>query len=435
MVNDIRPHGKRPAKKAPRKAAPKRRVQSEEPAFVPPEFVRDSEETTQKSEKPQPLLAAKTGFSRNKPSSKQPVSPHRLLVPILWLKDRWTSLSKRGKIITAAAIMGLAGGSVSAAVVFWPQPVEPPKPEPVVEMIVEPPKPTTEASKLTGVQVPFDINKLPVTGVMIENSPDARPQSGLLEAGVVFEAQAEGGITRFLALYQDTKPAYVGPVRSSRPYYIRWLLGFDATYSHAGGSPQALNDIRALGVKDIDHGANGSTYDRVSSRYAPHNLYTSIDRLLAAATARGYGTSNYTGFTRKDEKKIETPTASAISIAISSPMYNVHYTYDTANNGYLRNMAGQAHTDEKSGTQISPKVVIALVTDHAQDGIYSVYRTTGSGQAYIFQDGDVIIGTWSKLDERAPLQFKDAAGNEQGLNPGQTWITVVGNSSAVTYTP
>ena len=153
---------------------------------------------------------------------------------------------------------------------------------------------------------------------MIEYCPAARPQSGLSEAGVVFEAVAEGGITRFLALFQDTKPAYVGPVRSSRPYYIRWLLGFDATYAHAGGSPQALQDINTLNVKNLDHGANGSTFDRVSNRYAPHNLYTSIDRLLAAAASHGYTSSTYTPIVRKAEKKIETPAASAIDIALSS---------------------------------------------------------------------------------------------------------------------
>ncbi|MCP5939883.1 DUF3048 domain-containing protein, partial [Klebsiella pneumoniae] len=86
------------------------------------------------------------------------------------------------------------------------------------------PKPTTVANTLTGLQVAPDVNQRPVTGVMIENSTDARPQSGLDQAGVVFEAIAEGGITRFLALFQDTQPDYVGPVRSSRPYYVQWAL-------------------------------------------------------------------------------------------------------------------------------------------------------------------------------------------------------------------
>lgn len=438
MVNDIRPTGKRPVKRVSRtKPAPRKKAvvhkAPEEPAFIPPEAVHDNNPEpalTPAALKKQADFGNKTR-AEHAPKKKQ----NRLQRFVAAAVDKWHGLSKRGKIITICAAIGLLGGSASAAVAFWPEAPAPPPPPPVVEKKVEPPKPTTEASTLTGVQVPFDINKRPVTAVMIENSPDARPQSGLLEAGVVFEAVAEGGITRFVALFQDTNPAYVGPVRSARPYYIRWMLGFDANYAHAGGSPQALQDIRALGVKDLDHGANGSTYDRVSSRYAPHNLYTSIDRLIAAGASRGFTSSTYTGFARKADKKIETPTASTISIAISSTLYNVHYTYDTAANAYLRNMAGQAHTDEKSGKQINPKVVIALITDKTQNGIYSVYRVTGGGSALVFQDGEVISATWSKDDDKAPLKFKGPDGLDLKLNAGQTWITAVGNASAVTYTP
>lgn len=435
MVDDIRPHAKKPVKHAVRPKPKKVHRAPSEPTFVPPDAVHDNQPARKTMPDAEATAAAKkiVGFSASqKVAKKKTLSSSRN--PIVWLKDRWGGLSKRGKIIGVAVALALIGGSIAAGVMLWPEKPAPPPP-PVVVKKVEPPKPTTEASKLTGLQVPFDVNLRPVTAVMIENSPDARPQSGLLEAGVVFEAVAEGGITRFVALFQDTKPDYVGPVRSARPYYIRWMLGFDANYAHAGGSPQALNDIRALGVKDLDHGANGSTFDRVNSRYAPHNLYTSIDRLVAAGASRGYATSTYTGFARKPEKKAETPTASAIDIAISSPLYNVHYAYDTANNSYLRFEGGQAHTDEKSGKQLNLKVVVVLVTDKSQNGIYSVYRTDGSGTALVFQDGEVISGTWSKAGDKEPLLFKDSVGQELKLNAGQTWITVVGNASAATYTP
>jgi hypothetical protein len=439
MVNDIRPSNpKRPVEKVAKPLPKKVPVASDEPAFIPPDSLKDNEPNEPKINlstlvKPD---SKSPDFGKNtKADKKKVLSTSRN--PFVWLKTKWKGLSKRGKIITVLILLILVGGAVGAAVMFWPEPPPPPKPAPVVEKKIEPPKPTTEASKLTGLQVGFDINKRPVTAVMIENSPDARPQSGLLDAGVVFEAVAEGGITRFLALFQDTNPAYVGPVRSARPYYIRWMLSFDANYAHAGGSPEALNMIRALGVKDLDHGANGSTYDRVSNRYAPHNLYTSIDRLLAAGASRGYNSSTYTGFVRKAEKKVETPTASAIDIAISSQLYNVHYTYDTAGNSYLRNQAGQAHTDEKSGKQLNPKIVVVLVTDKGfdPDGVHTTYRITGSGTAIVFQDGEVISGTWSKAGDKDALLFKDSTGQDLKLNPGQTWITAVGNASAVTYTP
>lgn len=437
MVDDIRLNAKKPANQAAKPSTKKAATAPQEPVFVPPDAVRDSEtpeKPTEPAEEVNQDINKGVGFgTQTKADKKKQLNSSRN--PIVWVKGKWSGLSKRGKIIAVAIAVGLVGSVAAASIIFWPDKPAPPPPAPVVEKKVEPPKPTTEASKLTGLQVPFDINKLPVTAVMIENSPDARPQSGLLEAGVVFEAVAEGGITRFVALFQDTKPGYVGPVRSARPYYLRWVLGFDANYAHAGGSPQARDDIQALGVKTLDHGANGSTYDRVNGRYAPHNLYTSIDRLIAAGASRGYTSSTYTGFARKPEKKIETPTASAIDIAISSPLYNVRYTYDTAANSYLRSEGGQPHTDEKSGKQLNFKVVVVLVTDKSQNGIYSVYRTAGSGTAIVFQDGEVITGTWSKAGDKEPLQFKDGAGQELKLNAGQTWITVVGNASAATYTP
>src|SRR5690606_17560880 len=145
-----------------------------------------------------------------------------------------------------------------------------------------------------------------------------------LQASVVFEAIAEGGITRFVALFQDTEPDYVGPVRSARPYYMTWLLGFDATYAHAGGSAEALSLINQWRVKDIPH--HNSYYWRVNNRSAPHNLYTSIAKLREYAGAKGFGKSNFTPLPRKDkEQPANTPTAKSIDFNISSATFNVHY--------------------------------------------------------------------------------------------------------------
>ncbi|MGH7233990.1 MAG: DUF3048 domain-containing protein, partial [Candidatus Saccharimonadales bacterium] len=121
---------------------------------------------------------------------------------------------------------------------------------------------STVASTLTGLQVAPSVNQHPITAVMVENTPDARPQSGLSQAGVVFEALAEGGVTRFMALFQDQLPTYVGPVRSARPYFIDWALGFDAPYAHVGGSPDALSEIKSFSVKDMDYMTYPSYYTR-----------------------------------------------------------------------------------------------------------------------------------------------------------------------------
>lgn len=301
------------------------------------------------------------------------------------------------------------------------------------------PKPKTVASTLSGLQVDPEVNKRPVTGVMIENSQDARPQSGLSEAKVVFEAIAEGGITRFLALFQDTSPENVGPIRSARPYYVQWAIGFDAGYAHVGGSPEALANIKTWGARDLDQFANGGSYHRVASRAAPHNVYTSIASLNQLEAGKGYGTSTFTGFSRFKAKPIasKTPTAKTIDIKISGPVFNVHYDFNAPTNSYNRSEGGAAHIDANTNAPISPNVVVAIVLPYsiAGDGYHSQYQTLGTGQAFIFQNGNVVVGSWTKVDNKSQISFTDAAGKIIMLNPGQTWITAVGSTGAVTYSP
>ena len=298
-------------------------------------------------------------------------------------------------------------------------------------------KPTTEPGRLTGVAITPELNQRGVVGIMIENSPDARPQSGLKDAGVVFEAIAEGGITRFLTLFQEAQPDYIGPVRSVRPYYLDWLQGFDAPIAHAGGSADALAKIRNENIPDLDQFANSGSYMRINTRYAPHNLYTTMAKLDALRAAKGFTKSTFEGFARKAEAPVNTPTARSIDFNISSFLYSPHYDYDPATNTYKRSQGGKPHTDERSGIQIAPKVIIANVMSYgiASNGVNSNYNTIGSGKSYIFQDGTVTIGTWEKTGSKNQMVFKDASGKVIKLNPGQTWISAVGSASGVSYKP
>lgn len=351
-------------------------------------------------------------------------------------KLRSFKVTKKEWMVSAAVI--IVCGSIVGYVLnhTGPKPVvSANNPKPAVKK--EAPKPTTVPSTLTGLPVDPTVNNRPVTGVMIENSLDARPQSGLSEAGVVFEAIAEGGITRFLALYQDTAPADIGPVRSARPYYIQWALGFDAAYAHVGGSPQALRDIKTLGVKDLDQFYNAGAYRRITTRYAPHNVYTTMANLNQLETAKGYNTSTYTGFVRKKATPLKTPTAAKIDINMSGSLYNVHYDYNPATNTYNRVMGGAAHIDANGNRQISPNVVVVMVVPYgiAADGHHSEYRTIGSGQVFVYQDGGVTIGTWTKANERSQITFTDANNKPILLNPGQTWLSAVGSASKVTASP
>jgi hypothetical protein len=277
----------------------------------------------------------------------------------------------------------------------------------------------------------------PVTAIMIENSPDARPQSGLKDAQIVYEAIAEGGITRFLAIYQQTKPQLIGPVRSVRPYYLDWAAPYDAAIAHVGGSAEALVEVRNGTFKDIDQFFNGSTYWRVSDRTAPHNVYTSFAKLDALEASKGYISSSPKGMSRKDQKPSTSPNATQVSVHISSALYDSSYIYDSTTNSYRRSQNGQPHLDREQG-QIAPKVVIVLKApmyiELQQDTWRGVIDTTAGGDAVIFQNGTVIECNWNKSAQREQLGFTDANGNTVPLAYGQTWVTVVpSNSGSVSW--
>lgn len=289
-------------------------------------------------------------------------------------------------------------------------------------------------STLSGVQVEneSDQNK-PILGVMIENSPNARPQSGLKNAEIVFEAVAEAGITRFLAIYQLSQPELIGPVRSVREYYIDWAGSFDSSIAHVGGSSAALARMRDGSHKDMDQFFNTATFWRSTDRYAPHNVYTNYQNLLSLNTTNGWNSPSFTPLKRKDgvaDDVSSYQTAQNISMNFSSQTYNTSYSYNSECNCYIRSQAGSIHEDREAG-QITPKVVIAMKVNMwlDSDNYHNQIETVGSGEAIIFQDGKAIAGSWQKDSEKTALIFKDTSGNNIELNRGQTWIGAIPNSS------
>lgn len=355
-----------------------------------------------------------------------------------WRQKFTKRLSKKQWIIAASVlvVIVIAGGAGFA--LKWPaksNPIE-------VNAVAAKPKPKPIYSPLSGLPVTAAQAAEPVTGVMIENSIPARPQSGLSQAGVVYEAIAEAGITRFLALFQGADPSSIGPVRSARPYFVSWDNGYDAPYAHVGGSPDGLADIQAWGVKDMNQFYAGSYYQRISSREAPHNVYTSMSELHQLEASRGWsGPSNFTGFARKDASPLKSPNAGTINMNPSSPDYAVSYTYNAKDNNYVRSEGGTPHIDAGTNQQIAPTVVVALIIPYSYGALdssgayYSVYNNVGSGPAYVFQDGGVSQVTWSKASNSAPLELLDASGQNVKLDRGQTWLTALANAGQLSYTP
>ncbi len=292
---------------------------------------------------------------------------------------------------------------------------------------------------IDGVLVPKgEENPYPVA-VMIENLTVVRPQEGLASANLVYEALAEGGITRFMALYAGKTPGRVGPVRSARPYFVDWALEYDALYAHAGGSPQALADIRNYDVFDLNQFYNSQYFFRDYTRglASEHTLYTTGENLtFALRDLDAPDEGDYTTWTFKDEAPLaERPAESkTIDINFSSFSYSVEYQYDPQTNDYLRFMAGEEH-DDADGTPIRPKnVVVQKVNTSLADEERLNMETIGEGAAVIFRDGMAIEGTWKKDARGDRTLFYDTNGDEIEFNAGQTWIEVIPTDREITYT-
>ncbi len=319
-------------------------------------------------------LEEEFGPPPNETTIRKPRLNQLLLLPVF----RHKNLKREHLLLIAALLVVIVAGTTSFALLHF---IKPPVTAVVLPSKKFTPAPTTVASTLSGLPVSPSLNNQPVTAVMVENSTFARPQSGLDQAGVVFEALAEGGITRFMALYQDTQPNYIGPVRSVRPYYIEWALGFDAAIAHVGGSPDALQDMTTLNAKDLNEFYNAGAYERISSRDAPHNVYTSIAQLNQVESKKGYGKSAYAGFLRKKADPAKTPTATSIDVTFSSSDYNAHYDYDVATNTYKRSEGGVPHMElnkDGSQVQIAPSVVVAMVIPYSLGALIAAVRVIPS---------------------------------------------------------
>lgn len=267
--------------------------------------------------------------------------------------------------------------------------------------------------------------------IMIENHPSARPQTGLSKACIVYETVAEGGVTRFMAVFVHNDSKVVGPVRSAREYYVDLARQYDALYAHCGGPATIYGILKNLDIAGLDEMANSDAYWRGRGRPKPHNLYSSTDKLRAKAKDRGYEDQVfYQKPNFKDDEPVESrPESSTIEIKFSRPTFAVRYEYDKKSNRYKRFMAKKPHIDAIDDQQIAPKNVVIQynpIASVANDpkGRMQV-NLIGMGNAIVFQDGKVIPATWQRPMVSDLTRFFDAAGAEIKFNTGQTWIEIV----------
>lgn len=349
---------------------------------------------------------------------------------------------------------------------------------------IDPSLPRTEPCPLNGklyTEIERDIweARRPLT-VMIENSTEARPHSGVIKADIVYEAVAEGGVTRFMGVFlcgAAAKDVVLAPVRSVRTYFLDWASEYGETplFAHVGGANcsapegtgRCLTDKRAQAIEqlsqygwryqkgnDLDQFAIGApTYIRSRERLGrtvalEHSMVSSTELLWKVGEKRGWThldpdgvewTDSFEPWTFKDElPEAERGAVRSVSHDFweGYKAYDVRWEYDVASNVYKRFNGGEPHKDLETGDQLAAKNVVVMLTKETgpvDDLKHMLYKTEGEGQALIFMDGEVVDGFWSKTSRLARTEFTTKKGEAIAFNPGQIWISVVSDDTDVAY--
>lgn len=268
--------------------------------------------------------------------------------------------------------------------------------------------------------------------VMIDNHPAARPPSGVASADVVWEVPVEGGLTRDMLIFRSAEAAEIGPVRSARPYFLRWAREFDAIYAHVGGSDEALRELASgkLGLDDANEFRYGSSFHRDRRRSAPHNTYTSTGSLRALAEKNGWtATTDAVDATLRGDLFLDSVPASKALVTFIRNGDEAEFRWDAALGGYALWRDGRLARD-RDGTQILPRTVIILETDLVPipdpqgKGLIGL-EAIGSGEATVLRDGVAVTGTWKKPSASDPTEVFGPAGVKIPFAPGQLWYAVV----------
>lgn len=309
--------------------------------------------------------------------------------------------------------------------------------------------------------------------VMIENTPDARPQSGMASADIVFEAVAEGGVTRFMGMFYCGVQAYdtaLAPIRSARTHFVNLASGFNyPLYTHVGGAnvpgpTDALGQISEYGwngENDLNQFSIGyptfvRDYNRVPGKEiaTEHTMVTTTEKLWDVATKRGWTNmspdqkmgkkvipgsdwkADYKGWTFVDGKAAEgTVNNIAYEFWTGFADYAVQWTYDPATNKYLRQHGGAAHTDLNDNKQVAASnVVVMFVTEKGpiNEKKHMIYEVIGTGDALIFKNGTAVKATWTKKTRESELEFTEK-GKPVEFTRGMVWTSIVAKNTQVSY--
>lgn len=289
----------------------------------------------------------------------------------------------------------------------------------------EPSEPQVK-NPLNGLSMSKDYENQRPIAVMIENEYNSRPQSGLDKADVVYEVLTEGGITRFLALFLGNQCEEIGPVRSSRPYFLDFSMEYDSIYVHYGGSPQAYTDLKKLKLNAIDGIYDSVTFWRDKSRKAPHNAYTDSKKMLETSEKRGFLKSpDFKGWKFSENALQQGEKLNEFKLTYFNN-YSVTYTYNSETKSYERYINSKPHTDRVTGKQLSAtNIIVQFLNTKVIDDVGRLQiNTVGSGKAYYISNGFIKEVQWKK-DSRNGRTLYTIDGEELCFNPGNIWVQIM----------
>lgn len=304
--------------------------------------------------------------------------------------------------------------------------------------------PLPPVDPLDGKAVPADLAARPPLAVVVDNHPEARPQWGLSLASRVYEALTEGGVTRYLAVYQARDAERVGPVRSIRTQFLGYTLEMHAALAHVGGNEDALALLADLPVTNLDELRHAGTYRRIPRRGVAfeHTTFTSTAALRALTEDAGWRESGAIDRPRwkDDAPEAGRPERQEVTVPFSDPRFAVTWEYRPALNDYRRMLAGRPDVDAATGQMIAARtVIIAVVTrTHGRTPIGEdtwTFADTGAGPAWVVQDGTVVAGTWLKPSRAARLRVVNGRNEEITLNRGPQWVEIVPPEVAPAFAP
>ena len=319
----------------------------------------------------------------------------------------------------------------SATPTPFPTPTPTPTPEPT-------PPPTQDLSF-----IPPNPSTRPIA-VMIDNQGDRPlPQAGIRQAQIVYEILTEYRITRYLAFFWDSMPEMVGPVRSSRHYFLDWSMEYDAVYVHYGYSPQAMKDIPRLKIQNINGLVNGEAFwDTDPDTGNWQDSFTSATRVAAQIERRGLGTEagKPFPFTYHDTFTIPDGGEPVTRIDLTyGKGFTAGYTYDAHSGLYARTRNGVEQMERNSELQVMPRNLIIQVVASApipgDKALRIDMKTVGKGTGWFVTAGKAWDITWEKTARDAQTIYRLKDGSALILNPGQTWIQVIPTEKTVDMAP